>query len=325
MSNAIVLRTYGGPEVLRLEEIEVGAPGEGELRLRQTAVGVNFHDCYVRSGLYKTLELPGIPGIEAAGVVEAVGRGVTGFRPGDRVAYTTATYGTYASARLISSDAVVALPDAIDERTAAAIMLKGLTAHMLLHAVHPVSPGSVILVHAAAGGVGMLLCQWASHLGAEVIGTVGSAEKAEIARRSGCRHVIRYREEDFVARVHQITAGRGVDVAYDSVGKDTFYGSLDCLGKRGHLVNFGQSSGPVEPLAVSRLSARSNTVSRPMLFHYNDEVDVRDRMAADLFEALSKGVLKVDAPRTYSLADAAAAHRALEARATSGSIVLVPD
>jgi NADPH2:quinone reductase len=199
-----------------------------------------------------------------------------------------------------------------------------MTTHMLLHYVHRIAPGDVILVHAAAGGVGTLLCQWASRLGAEVIGTVGSAEKAETARRSGCRHVILYREEDFVARVREITGGRGVAVAYDSVGRDTFYGSLDCLAMLGHLVNFGQSSGPVEPLALTRLAARSNSVTRPMLFHYTARTDIRDGMAAALFEALLQGTLQVSPPKAFALADAAGAHRALEARETTGSVVLVP-
>lgn len=324
MANVIMLRETGGPEVLHLETATVGSPGPGEVRIRQTAVGVNFHDCYVRSGLYKTLRLPGIPGLEAAGIVEEVGPGVTTLRPGDRVAYFSAAYGGYASERLIRADALVRLPDAIDDRTAASIMVKGLTAHMLLHRVHQVRPGDRILVHAAAGGVGTLLCQWADRLGAEVIGTVGSPEKAEFARRHGCRHTILYREEDFVARVREITGGRGVAVAYDSVGRDTFLGSLDCLAMLGHLVNFGQSSGPVEPFAVARLSARSNSVTRPMLFHYTADVATRDAMAADLFKAIAEGIVKVEPARTYPLAEVADAHRALEARVTSGAVVLMP-
>jgi NADPH2:quinone reductase len=324
MAQAIMLREYGGPDALRLENVEIGKPGPGQIRLRQTAIGVNFHDCYVRSGLYRTLELPGVPGLEAAGIVEAIGPDVLTLAPGDRIAYFTPSYGAYASERLIRADKVQRLPDDIDDRTAAAIMVKGLTAHMLLHRVHQVGQGDTILVHAAAGGVGTLLCQWASHLGAEVIGTVGSVEKAEIARRNGCRHVILYRDEDFVARVREITHGRGVDVAYDSVGRDTFSGSLDCLAELGHLINFGQSSGPVEPLAISRLSARSNSVTRPMLFHYTAQASTREGMAAALFGALANGIVVVDAPQIFSLDDAAAAHRALEARETSGSVVLVP-
>ena len=322
MAEAIMLRETGGPEALRSETVTIAAPGPGEARIRQTAVGVNFHDCYVRSGLYKSLRLPGIPGLEAAGVVEAVGSGVTKVRPGDRVAYFSAAYGGYASERLIKADLLVKLPDAIDDRTAAAIMVKGLTAHLLIHRVHPVKAGDRILVHAAAGGVGLLLCQWARHIGAEVIGTVGSPEKAEIAKRHGCTHTILYRSENFVARVREITGGKGVAVAYDSVGRDTFMGSLDCLDMLGHLVNFGQSSGPVEPFAIARLSAKSNTVTRPMLFHYTADVATRDAMAAELFSAIASGTVRVEAPRCYPLAEAAEAHRALEARETTGAVVL---
>lgn len=324
MATAIMLREHGAPDVLKLERVDVGAPAANQIRIGQTAVGVNFHDCYVRSGLYKTLKLPGVPGLEAAGVIEAVGSDVRNFKPGDRVAYFTARYGGYASARILDASDVVRVPDSIDDATAASLMVKGLTAHLLLHRVHSLRAGETILVQAAAGGVGTLLCQWASRIGAEVIGTVGSPEKAEIARKNGCKHTILYRTENFVERVREITNGKGVDVAYDSVGGDTFEGSLDCLAMLGHLVNFGQSSGPVAPFAVSRLSGRSNTVTRPMLFHYTTDTAVRDRMAAETFAAIADGTLRVEAPRTYPLADAAAAHRALEARETSGAVVLTP-
>jgi NADPH2:quinone reductase len=324
MTTAIVLREHGGPEVLRAESVPVGAPGPGELRVRQTAIGVNFHDCYVRSGLYRTLELPGIPGIEAAGVVEAVGPGVAGFAPGDRIGYVTAHYGAYAAERLLPAALAVRLPPGISERTAAAVMLKGLTARMLIHDVHRVAPGETILLHAAAGGVGRLLCQWASRLGATVIGTVGSAEKAAEARRCGAAHTILYREEDVVARVREITGGKGVAVAYDSVGRDTFEASLASLALRGHLVNFGQSSGPVAPFAVSALSAKSNSVTRPMLFHYTVERAALEAMAAALFQALETGVLSPGDAQAYPLAEAAEAHRALESRATVGAALLLP-
>lgn len=324
MAEAIMLREHGGPDVLRLEAVGVAAPGPGEARIRQTAVGVNFHDCYVRSGSYKTLKLPGIPGLEAAGVVESVGAGVTSLKPGYRVAYFTASYGAYASARVIKADDLVRLPASVGDETAAAIMVKGLTARMLVDLVHKIRPGDRVLVHAAAGGVGVLLTQWAAKLGAEVIGTVGSAEKADIARRNGCHHTILYRQENFVERVKELTGGKGVDVAYDSVGQDTFNGSLDCLARLGHLVNFGQSSGPVPPFAVSRLSAGSYSVTRPMLFHYTIDLAVRDRMAAELFSAISDGTLRIDAPQSFALKDAAAAHRALEGRQTSGAVVLIP-
>ncbi|MEQ9122190.1 MAG: quinone oxidoreductase, partial [Alphaproteobacteria bacterium] len=244
MADAIVMRTPGGPEVLRLEQVEVGAPGPGQVRLEQTAIGVNFHDCYVRSGLYRTLALPGVPGLEAAGVVTDIGAGVAVFAPGDRVTYFTSGYGGYANARTIDASLLVKVPDGVDDRMAAAVLLKGLTVRMLIADVHPIGPGMTILVHAAAGGVGLLLCQWAARLGARVIGTAGSAEKAALARAAGCDAVVLYREEDFVARVMALTDGRGVEVAYDSVGRDTFTGSLDCLAERGHLVNFGQASGP---------------------------------------------------------------------------------
>lgn len=325
MAKAIVLRETGGPEVLRLEDVDVGAPGSGEVRLRQTAAGVNYHDVYIRDGSYKGwMDLPGIPGVEAAGVVEAIGPGVAGFTPGDRVAYLTPRYGGYAEARLIPAERVLHLPDAISERTAAASMVKGLTAWLLLHRVHRVQPGNRVLVHAAAGGVGRVLCRWAAHLGAEVIGTVGSPEKAVLARQSGCAHTILYREEDFVVRVEEITAGQGVDVAYDSVGRDTFAGSLECLGLLGHLVSFGQSSGPAEPFAVSRLSARSNSISRPVVFHYVARRAALEQAAGMFFGALADGVLEIDIAGTFPLAEVAEAHRLLEARRSTGSLILVP-
>ena len=324
MHTAIMLRAHGGPEVLRAEPLALAAPGPGEVLLRQTAIGVNFHDCYVRSGSYRTLALPGVPGIEAAGVVEAVGPGVNGLAPGDRVAYATAGYGAYASARLLPAALALKLPDGVDDRTAAATLVKGLTAHMLLHRVHQVRAGQVVLVQAAAGGVGRLLCQWASALGATVIGTVGSQAKAEEARRCGCAHTILYREQDFVAEVKRLTGGRGVDVAYDSVGQDTFAGSLECLGLRGHLVNFGQSSGPVAPFAPAVLAAKSNSVTRPIVFHYIAEAAERADMAAAVFAALAAGVLRPGAAESFPLAEAAAAHRALEARATTGAVLLLP-
>ncbi len=323
MPNAIVLRQHGGPETLRTEPIDIGTPGPGEIRLRQTAIGVNFHDIYVRSGLYASLTLPGIPGIEAAGIVEAIGPDVTHVRPGDRIAYVTGAYGAYAQERLLPADLALKLPDNVNERTAAALILKGLTARMLLHRVHPISAGDIVLVHAAAGGVGRLLVQWARHLGATVIGTVGSEAKAEEATSCGAHHTILYRQEDFVARVRAITNGRGVDVAYDSVGHDTFQGSLDALALRGHLVNFGQSSGPVEPFRIAALSAKSNSVSRPMLFHYIAGRTALEDMAAGFFAALADGILTPGPIQTYDLADVATAHRDLEARRTTGAVVLL--
>jgi NADPH2:quinone reductase len=324
MTRAIVIRAHGGAKVLQIENVAVGEPAAGELRVHQTAIGVNFHDCYVRSGLYKTLLLPGIPGIEGAGVVEAVGSEVTSFVPGDRVGYVTASYGSYAETRLLPAARAVKLPDGMTEDTAAAVFVKGLTAAFLVLRTHRILPGQTILVHAAAGGVGQLLCQWASHLGATVIGTVGSSEKAALAKTCGCAHTILYREEDFQSRVKEITGGRGVDVAYDSVGRDTFAGSLAVLAPRGHLINFGQSSGPVDPFPVSDLSARSNSLTRPILFHYIATRVELEALAGELFTALSSGTLQVGEPRRFALAEAADAHRALEARATSGSVLLMP-
>lgn len=324
MPQAIMLREHGGPEVLRPEEIAVGDPGPGEIRLRQTAIGVNFHDCYVRSGLYRTLPLPGIPGIEGAGVVEAVGPDVTGLAPGDRVAYMTNGYGCYASHRLLPAALALKLPDAIPEVLAASTLLKGLTAEMLVRQVHRVAPGETILVQAAAGGVGRLLCQWAAHLGATVIGTAGGPEKCAIARAHGCAHAIDYRAEDFVARVKAITGGRGVAVAYDSVGADTFDGSLECLALRGHLVNFGQSSGPVPPFAIARLMQKSNSLTRPAVFHYAAGRPALEAMAAALFEVLGSGAVRAEPGLEIPLAEAARAHALLESRAASAPPVLVP-
>jgi len=322
MTKAIIIRAHGGPEVLQIEDVDVGEPGPGELRVRQTAIGVNFHDCYVRSGFYKTLTLPGVPGIEGAGVVEAVGEGVTSFARGDRIGYVTASYGGYAEARLLPAARAVKLPDGMTEDTAAAVFVKGLTAAFLVLRTHSILPGQTVLVHAAAGAVGQLLCQWASHLGATVIGTVGSPEKAAIASKSGCAHTILYREEDFVSRVKEITGRRGVDVAYDSVGRDTFAGSLAALALRGHLINFGQSSGPVAPFSVSELSARSNSLTRPILFHYIATRPELEALVGELFTALSNGVLQLGEPRRFALANAADAHRALESRATASSVLL---
>lgn len=324
MATAMIMHEAGGPQVLRPETVTVGEPGPGQVRLKQTAIGVNFHDIYVRSGLYQTLTLPGIPGLEAAGVVEAVGEGVTAFAAGDRVAYTSGNYGAYADQRLIDAGRLVRLPDDIDDVLVAGMMVRGLTARILLTDVFPVREGSVILVQAAAGGVGQLLCQWARHLGATVIGTVGSQDKAERARRHGCHHVILYREQNVVDTVKQLTDGRGVDVAYDSVGKDTFYDSLACLARRGHLVNFGQSSGPVEPLAMPRLAAGSFTVVRPMLGHYTADPADRDAAADAFFQALRDGILTPDDPVRYALQDVGQAHDDMEARRTHGAVVLIP-
>jgi NADPH2:quinone reductase len=318
---AVFIHEPGPPDALKVEPIEVGAPGAGQARIRQTCVGVNFHDCYVRSGSYKTLKMPGIPGIEAVGVVEAVGAGVSTVKPGDRVGYITPSYGSYASDRLIAADVLVPIPAAVNDRTAAATLLRGLTAQMLVYYTFPVRAGHTLLVHAAAGGVGRLVCQLAKHLGATVIGTVGSEAKAQIARDSGCDHIVLYRSENFVDRVREITGKRGVDVAYDAVGKDTFSGSLDVLAMRGHLVNFGQASGPVEPFSISRLFAKSNSVSRPGVFHYFVGAD-REPMARRHFQMLAEGIITAGHSHAYALEDAAQAHADLEARKTSGAVIL---
>jgi NADPH2:quinone reductase len=324
MSHAIVLRETGGPEKLRYEDVEVADPGPGELQIRHTAIGVNFHDTYVRSGLYDTLKLPGIPGLEAAAVVEKAGPGVSGFAAGDRIAYIDASYGAYCERRLLAASLALRLPDGITDEAAASLTIKGFTACMLLRRAHRVQPGETLLIHAAAGGVGQPLVRWAKHLGATVIATVGSEEKAAIARECGADHVILYRSENFVDGVERITGGRGVEVAYDSVGADTFSGSLESLACLGTLVNFGQSSGPVPPFAVSRLAAKSNAIVRPMLFHYIRGRAALEAVAEESFAAMAKGIIRPQIGLRLPLSRAAEAHSRLESRATSGQIVLVP-
>lgn len=322
VARAIVMRAPGGPEVLKVEDVDVGDPGPGQVRLRTSEVGVNFHDIYVRTGLYKTLPLPGIPGLEAVGVVEAVGPQVTQVKVGDRVGCLTLTYGGYAEGRLVDADLLFKLPDSIDDRTAAATLLRGFTAQMLVHHTHRILPGMTVLVHAAAGGVGRLVAQWAHHHGATVIGTAGNEQKARIAGESGCDHVIQYRSENFVERVQALTGGRGVDVAYDAVGKDTFMGSMTCLARLGHMVNYGQASGPVEPIAMSLLFQKSNSVTRPNLFHYLADRPRREEMAASLFDALSRGIVTPGAIHDYPFAEAGRAQADMEARKTAGAVIL---
>ena len=321
-ARAIVLRENGGPEKLLWETVDVGEPGQGDLLVRHTAIGVNFHDTYVRSGLYKTLQLPGIPGVEAAGVVEKTGPGVTAFVPGDRICYVDQSYGAYSERRVLPASLAFRLPDAISDETAASLAVKGLTACMLLRHTRRVLRGETILIHAAAGGVGQSLVHWAKHLGARVIATVGSIEKAKTARGCGADEVILYRQENFVERVATFTHGRGVDVVYDSVGADTFSGSLDCLAYFGTLVNFGQSSGPVPPFAISRLAARSNAVVRPIVFHYIRERSARDAMVEETFKMVQAGVLTPRIGLRLPLSRAADAHTALESRTTTGTVIL---
>ena len=323
-SNAIVLREPGAPENLVWETVSVPAPASGELRIRHTAIGVNFHDTYVRSGFYKTLPLPGTPGLEAAAVVEDVGAGVTEFKSGDRIVYIDKSYGAYAERRVLPAALALHLPDAISDGTAAALTLKGMTVAMLVHHVHKLKAGQTALVHAAAGGVGQPLTRWAKHIGATVIATAGSAAKAATARACGADHVILYREESFVDKVRAITGGKGVDVAYDAVGKDTFAGSIDCLGVLGHLVTYGQASGPVDPFNVSLLAAKSNSISRPMLFHYIGDRASLESVMAETTKVIAAGIVTADIGLRLPLRDAAAAHRALERRETTGAIVLLP-
>jgi NADPH2:quinone reductase len=321
---AIRVREPGGPEVLRWEDTSVGEPGPSEARVRHTAVGLNYVDTYYRTGLYKPPSYPFTPGSEAAGVVEAVGAGVGDIKPGLRVAYGTAPLGAYSQARLIPADRLVALPDGIDDRAAAAMMLKGMTAQYLLLRIGRINKGDTILVHAAAGGVGLIACQWARSLGATVIGTVGSDEKAELARAHGCQHPIVYTREKFADRVKEITGGKGVRVAYDSVGKDTLLGSLDCLQTLGTIALFGQSSGPGPPLDLSLLARGSYFITRPTLFHYVAARADLLKSARALFDVVLSGAVKIEVRQTYPLSEAARAHRDLQSRKTTGSTVMLP-
>lgn len=324
MAQAIVIRNYGGSEVLVCEDVEAAEPGVGELRIRQTGIGVNYHDVYVRSGLYKTLALPGIPGCEATGVVEAIGSGVTDFQVGDRIAYVTGGYGAYASHRTLPMHLAVRIPDNVTDEAAASNLLRAMTVEMLTGPVCNISPGINVLVHAAAGGVGRMLCQALSHLGATVIGTVGSAEKAGIAKANGCNHTILYREMDFTKAVAEITDGKGVQVVYDSVGADTFAGSIEALDFCGHLVNFGQSSGPIDPVAMTTLATKSLTVSRPILFHYLRDQQQYRAMASQALDKFTAGQLIAPAPTPVPLAGASKAHDILESMAGGGSLILIP-
>ncbi|MBT3139489.1 quinone oxidoreductase [Ruegeria litorea] len=325
MSQAIVVRNFGNAEVLQLEDVPVSAPAEGELRIRQSAIGVNFHDIYVRSGLYKTLTLPGIPGCEATGVIESTGPGVEGFKVGDLVAYVMGPpYGAYATHRILNAELAVIVPDDLDDMLVAGNLLRALTVEMLLNRVARLEPGMTILVHAAAGGVGRLLCQMAAHMGVTVIGTVGSEEKARVATAAGCHHTILYRSQNFIDEVSRLTKGRGADVVYDSVGADTFPGSLSATAKCGHLVNFGQSSGAVDPVAMTTLAEKSLTVSRPILFHYLQDTQTYRAMATSVFEAFQKGILTAKTAETFPLANAAQAHDRLNSGTMTKPLLLVP-
>lgn len=324
MPHAIRLHETGGPEVLRWETVDIAAPAAGEAQVRHCAVGVNYIDTYHRSGLYP-LPLPSGLGLEAAGVVEAVGAGVSEVKVGDRVAYAGGPPGAYSTCRNLPADRLVRLPEALSFETGAAMMLQGLTAQYLLRLTYRVKAGETILVHAAAGGVGLLLCQWAKALGATVIGTAGSPEKLDLARRNGCDYGINYRSEPIAERVREITRGAGVPVVYDGVGKDTFIASLDCLAPRGLMVSFGNASGSVPPVDLSELAKRGSLyLTRPTLASYTARHQDLSAMADELFAVVSSGQVKIAINQRYPLAEAATAHRELEARQTTGASVLLP-
>jgi NADPH2:quinone reductase len=325
MSKAIRIYETGGPDLLRWEEYDPGQPAAGEALVRHEAVGLNFIDVYQRTGLYPLPSLPAVLGLEGAGIVEAVGEGVTEFAAGDRVAYAAVPPGAYAEKRLIPAHRLVKLPDTISTQQGAAMMLQGMTARYLLRGCYEVKAGDTILIHAAAGGVGLIVCQWAHHLGATVIGTVGSEAKAELARAYGCDHAILYNQEDFAERTREITGGKGVDVVYDSVGQATFMKSLDCLRPMGMMASFGQSSGMVPAFDPGLLSAKGSLfLTRPTLMTYTAEREALLAHARDLFEVVQSGAVKIEIRQTYPLSEAARAHQDLEARKTTGSTILIP-
>jgi NADPH:quinone reductase len=324
MPNAIRIHQTGGPEVMQWESVTVGEPGSGEARVRHTAVGLNYIDTYHRSGLYK-LPLPSGIGLEAAGVVEAVGPGVTDVKTGDRVAYCGGPPGSYSEVRVMPADKLVRLPDGISDRSAATLMLKGLTVQYLFRQTFPLKGGETILFHAAAGGVGLIACQWARALGVTMIGTVGSDEKAALAKASGCAHTIVYTRENFVERVKELTGGKGVAVVYDSIGKDTFPASLDCLKPRGMFVSFGSSSGPIAAFDIGLLAQKGALyATRPSLASYAATRPQLLAMADEMFALVKAGKIVSDARQTYALKDATKAHRDLESRKTTGATLLLP-
>jgi NADPH2:quinone reductase len=324
MPHSIRIHAHGGPEVLQWEAVESADPGPGEVLIRQTAIGLNFIDVYERTGLYPGA-LPTGLGREGAGVVEAVGPKVRGVAVGDRVAYVSAQPGSYAQERVMAADRVVKIPDGVSDRLAAAAMLKGLTAQFLLRRTHKVRKGDTVVVHAAAGGVGLIVSQWARDLGATVIGVVGSDAKAAVAREHGSHHALVHGRDDLAARVRELTGGAGAHVVYDSVGKDTFFASLDCLRPLGMMVSYGNASGPVPPVAPLELARRGSLfLTRPILFHYIARRAELERAARELFEVIGRGAVRIEIGQTYALQDAAQAHRDLEARRTIGSTVLIP-
>ncbi|MDJ0611243.1 MAG: quinone oxidoreductase [Kiloniellales bacterium] len=325
MTHAIRIHQPGGADALSWDEVDVGKPGPGEVRLEQTAVGLNYIDVYHRSGLYPLPQMPAVIGMEAAGRVEAVGEGVTELQPGDRVAYAAAPPGAYAEARVLPAHRVVKLPDGISDRQAAGMMLQGMTVEYLIRRTYRVKAGDTVLFHAAAGGVGLIACQWLKALGVTVIGTVGSEEKAALAKAHGCTHTINYRSENFAERVKEITGGAGVPVVYDSVGKDTFEGSLESLAPLGMMVTFGNASGPVPPFDLGRLAALGSLfITRPTLMTYTAKREDLVASAQALFGVVTDGSVKIEVKQTYPLKETAQAHRDLEGRKTTGSTVLLP-
>jgi NADPH2:quinone reductase len=325
LSKAIRIHTTGDYSVLRWETVDPGTPSPGEVLIRHRAVGLNYIDVYHRAGLYPLPALPAILGMEGAGVVEALGADVSEFAVGDRVAYAGLPVGAYTQFRCIPAHRLIHLPEEIGFRQGAAMMLQGMTARYLIRGCYPVKGGDTILIHAAAGGVGSIVCQWAKHIGAKVIGTVGSQKKADLARKNGCDYPILYKEDDFARRVAEITKQKGVDVVYDSVGRSTFMSSLDCLRPMGMMVSFGQSSGPIDPLDLSILAAKGSLfITRPSLMTYTAKREDLLDHAGDLFEAVAQGAVTIDIHQTYALKDAAKAHQDLENRRTTGATVLIP-
>jgi NADPH:quinone reductase len=324
MSKAFRFHEHGGPEVLRFEEVEVGEPGPGQVRIRNTAVAINYRDVLMRKGIHAIKSFPSGIGLESAGVIDAIGPEVAGFAVGQRVAYAGMPEGSYAELRIVPAARLIPLPDGIDERTAASMMIRGMTARSLLFEAYRVKPGDTILIHAAAGGVGLIMCQWAKHIGATVIGTVSSDEKAAVARAHGCDHAIVYTREDFAARVRDLTAGEGVPVVYDSVGKATFEGSLKCLRRRGVMASFGEASGDPDPVPPRRLGALGSIyLTHPSVSNYTVTREELLATANDLFVMVTSGKIKIEISKAYALKDAARAHADMEERRTTGSIVLV--
>ncbi len=324
MTQAIVIHEYGKSNVMSFENINIHPPGKDELLIKQNAIGVHYHDIYVRSGLYKTLKLPGIPGLEAVGVIEDVGPGELNFKSGDRIVYITSEYGAYASKRILNKKLAIKLPDFVSDELIATNFSRGLTSQMLINFVTKLNSSQTILVSAASGGVGRLLCQMAKNIGSKVIGSVSNVEKAQLAKKYGCDHVLLYDQKNFIDKIMDITNGKGVDIVFDSVGLDTFDLSIEVLSICGHLINFGQSSGVVNPLKMETLAKKSLTISRPILFHYLNNHNIFEKMTASVFKSFEDGFLNIPKSEPYALKDAHKAHDVLESRHGGGSLYLVP-